>query len=135
MFTTDHRVDDSVEPSESGQAKVPGNHETRLHTALRALGSRSKAKPSDACRSESHDAYSGVLFPIADRWRVIVCRDGIQFILQYRVSLTAPNRWAGKSYPTTREGLRESIWRIVGPDACEAVRAHIDALPESIRLA
>ena len=122
-----------VERSEPGRVIPSTNDETCLHTALSAIGARSGVIPPGACRNESWDAYSGLLFPVCDRWRAIVCRDGIQFILQYRASPTAPNRWIGKSYPTTREGLRESIDRIVGKDACEGVRSYINALPDHIR--
>jgi len=82
--------------------------------------------------SESDDDYAGVLFLITSRWRVIVCKDGIQFILQYRTSPTQPRRWRGRSYPTTREGLRDSIRRHVGRDACDAVADQLNALPDRI---
>ena len=101
-------------------------------TALRGSKRHPRGIPSDGFGNESDDAYPAVLFQVANRWRAIVCRDGIQYILQYRTSPTQPCRWRGKSYPSTREGLRESIQRLVGPYACEAVKTKIDALPEHV---
>lgn len=48
---------------------------------------------------ESHDAYSGEVFRLGE-WRVIVCKDGIQWILQHRTSdwRLAGGRWRGRHY-------------------------------------
>lgn len=101
-------------------------------TGLRGSKWPSKSMPSGTFGSESDDAYPAVLLEVANRWRAIVCREGIQYILQYRTSPTGSCRWRGKSYPVTREGLRESIRRLVGHYACEAIKSKIDELPEHV---
>ena len=55
---------------------------------------------------ERDDCYAAVVIHLTQRWRIIVCKDGIQWILQQR-SVAPPNTgtWAGKSYSTTRSGL------------------------------
>ena len=55
---------------------------------------------------ERDDCYADVVIHLASRWRIIVCKDGIQWILQQR-SVAPPNTgtWSGKSYSTTRSGL------------------------------
>ena len=57
-------------------------------------------------RRERDDNYWGVIVVLNDRFRIIVCKNAIQFILQKR-SVTPPNTgtWAGKTYTTTRDGL------------------------------
>ena len=57
-------------------------------------------------RRERDDNYWCVIVILNDRFRIIVCKDAIQFILQKR-SVAPPNTgtWAGKTYTTTRDGL------------------------------
>ena len=57
-------------------------------------------------RRERDDNYWGVIVVLNDRFRIIVCKNAIQFILQKR-SVAPPNTgtWAGKTYTTTRDGL------------------------------
>lgn len=82
---------------------------------------------------ERDDCYADVVILLALRWRIIVCKDGIQWILQQR-SVTPPNTgtWSGKSYSTTRSGLiaacsdRELL---SDPSARQA----LDALPSDVR--
>lgn len=82
---------------------------------------------------ERDDNYADVVIHLASRWRIIVCKDGIQWILQQR-SVAPPNTgtWSGKSYSTTRSGLiaacsdRELL---SDPSARQA----IDALPSDVR--
>ena len=82
---------------------------------------------------ERDDHYAKVIVQLGPRWRIIVCKDGIQWILQQR-SVAAPNTgtWSGKSYSTTRSGLiaacsdRELL---SDPSARQA----LDALPSDVR--
>jgi hypothetical protein len=53
---------------------------------------------------ERDDAYRNVVAQLAPRWRVIVCRDGIQWILQ-RKEASHRGPWRGVSYHTNRDGL------------------------------
>ena len=82
---------------------------------------------------ERDDHYAKVIVQLGPRWRIIVCKDGIQWILQQR-SVAPPNTgtWSGKSYSTTRSGLiaacsdRELL---SDPSARQA----LDALPSDVR--
>lgn len=59
---------------------------------------------------ESADHYRDVIFT-GERFRVIVCRDGIQWIVQRRGPKTmAGARWRSHSYVTTRNALA-SVWQ------------------------
>ena len=55
---------------------------------------------------ERDDNYNSVIVQLAPRWRIIICKDSIQFILQKRSSKHSnKGMWMGKSYPTTRDAL------------------------------
>ena len=79
---------------------------------------------------ESDDDYRDVIALLAPRWRVICCRDGIQWILQKKeASHEAP--WRGVKHFTTKAALIEacgSLNLLSEPNA-EAV---LYALPERI---
>jgi hypothetical protein len=73
------------------------------------LSSRSNANLQAASLAESDDRYPAVAI-LNQRYRVIRCRDGIQWILQCRVRPDRPERvtrddWRGRSYCRTREAL------------------------------
>ena len=99
-------------------------------TLYQNSGGSSPQAPS--CR-ERDDDYGDVIVHLAPRSRIIVCKDGIQWILQQR-SVAPPNTgtWSGKSYSTTRSGLiaacsdRELL---SDPSARQA----LDALPSDVR--
>lgn len=55
---------------------------------------------------ESSDAYHRVVVRLSQRWRVIVCRDGIQWIVQRRVAAgRRGGEWKGVHYCRTRDAL------------------------------
>ena len=87
----------------------------------------------DDTHREISEFYTGVIAYLNPRWRVIICKDGRQFILQYRSSKHMnKGMWLGKSYPTTREALRcvcSSRGLLSDPKA----RAELEALPERAR--
>jgi hypothetical protein len=58
-------------------------------------------------RIETADDYFRVIARLNRRWRVIECRNGIQWILQRRGSPEKVRRddWRGRSYCRTREAL------------------------------
>lgn len=62
--------------------------------------------PATSCR-ESDDNYFAVLVALNTRWRVIACRDGIQWILQQRDATRSLHGapWRGRSYFRTRDAL------------------------------
>lgn len=75
-------------------------------------------------REEDGD-YSGLLVTLNDDWRVIVCRDGIQWILQKRRG-KGSNRFAAVSYCRRRDGLVRCIGERCGevhPFALDLIRA------------
>ena len=91
------------------------------------------SSPQPRSRRERDDDYCDVIVHIASRWRVIICKDGIQWILQQR-SVAPPNTgtWSGKSYPTTRDALIAACSsRNLLSDA--SARRALDALPDDVR--
>ena len=62
--------------------------------------------PQSPSHRERDDNYAKVIAQLGPRWRIIVCKDDIQFILQKR-SVLPPNTgtWSGKSYSTTRDAI------------------------------
>jgi hypothetical protein len=82
--------------------------------------------------SEEAENYHAVVTQLSDDWRVIVCRAGIQWILQHRAGQRhGTARWVGRSYCRTSEALNRLSHKHAGtlrPDAA----AILAALPERI---
>ncbi len=79
---------------------------------------------------ESSDNYRRIITQDG-KWRVIVCKYGIQWILQRRrksANNTAGVRWDGVSYCVTQKVL-DRLWR--HKTGCSA--KEIDALPDNFR--
>ena len=91
------------------------------------------SSPQPPSHRERDDNYAKVIAQLAPRWRVIICKDGIQWILQQR-SVPFPNTgtWAGKSYSTTRDALIAacSDRGLLSEPSEEQL---LDALPSSFR--
>ncbi|MCU9847315.1 hypothetical protein OEZ60_04790 [Defluviimonas sp. WL0024] len=84
----------------------------------------------EADHRETADLYHGVIVR-RDGFRVILCRDGIQWILQKRMAPVrgrAAPRWRALGYFTTRAALVR-LWHAKTGSACE----ELDALPERIK--
>ncbi len=64
------------------------------------------SSPQRLSHRERDDNYAKVIAQLGPRWRIIACKDGLQWILQKR-SVPSPNAgtWSGKSYSTTRDAL------------------------------
>ena len=69
--------------------------------------------------SESHshrerdDSYSKVIIKLAPRWRIIECRNALQWIIQHRSSkLLNRGHWLSVSYHTSRNKLIEVSTRL-----------------------
>ena len=79
---------------------------------------------------ERDDTYSDVVVECRDRWRVIRCRRGLQWIIQKR-STKRPNRgvFIGKSFHTTRKSLLEACSRLQLLDSPRILASLLD-LPE-----
>ncbi len=55
---------------------------------------------------EISDFYVGIIIELEPRWRVIICKAGIQWILQKRSSkYLNKGVWLGESYCTARDAL------------------------------
>jgi hypothetical protein len=82
---------------------------------------------------ETADNYPRVVAILNPGWRVIECRDGVQWILQRRGSpeMARGDDWRGRSYCQTKEALIRCTREYAGeiePAAC----ATLAALPERI---
>ena len=79
---------------------------------------------------ERDDEYREVIAQLAPSWRVIVCRDYLQWIIQKRTAEPLHRGvWRSQSYVTSRSSLIRlcaSLELLSG----HAVRATLDALPE-----
>ena len=81
---------------------------------------------------ERDDNYSKVIIQLAPRWRIIECRNALQWIIQHR-SAKPLNRgyWLGVSYLTSRNKLIEvSTGLNLLSDA--SMKDVLDSLPETI---
>jgi hypothetical protein len=82
---------------------------------------------------ETADGYAGFVVQLNPDWRVVACRDRVQWILQRRGSPEKPRRddWRSRSYCRTREALircaREHAGHII-----PAALATLSSLPERI---
>jgi hypothetical protein len=83
--------------------------------------------------AESADSYPHRIAVLNDRWRVIECRHGLQWILQYRASAETylTSVWRSRSYCATSEALIRCRRQHAG--VIDAVAfAILEALPERI---
>ena len=81
---------------------------------------------------ESDDNYARVVAQFDDGWRVIVCRDDLQWILQRRDGERAGGaRWTGVGYCRTREALLR-LCRASSARIAPSEWAVLVALPEYI---
>ena len=78
---------------------------------------------------ERDDNYQGVIVQLDPRWRIIECRESIQWIIQKRSAKPLnPGYWLGTSYVTDRDALIElSVKRGLLSDPFK--RAVLEALP------
>ena len=99
-------------------------------TPLRNSGGSSPQRPS---HRERDDNYQRVIVELAPRCRIIVCKDGIQWILQKRSAEPSHSgEWRGVSYLTDRDALIElSVKR--GLLSEPSSRAVLEALPSDVR--
>ena len=80
---------------------------------------------------ERDDGYKGVVAQLAPRWRVIICKDGIQWILQ-RKEASHGGPWRGVSYHTSRDGLLRACGSLkaLPSSGLEAVEAFPEFISE-----
>jgi hypothetical protein len=84
--------------------------------------------------AESDDSYAYLVTVLNYRWRVIECRRGIQWILQYRnrTETVARHAWRGRSYCRTKEALIRCCDEHAGQTDA-AARRILTALPDRIK--
>ena len=62
---------------------------------------------------ERDDSYSKIIIQLAPRWRIIECRNALQWIIQHRSSkLLNRGHWLSVSYHTSRNKLIEVSTRL-----------------------
>ena len=67
--------------------------------------------PAVEAHRESSDHYSYIILILTNRWRIILCRQGLQWILQRRENLHG-GAWRGFRYFRTRKVLIEECGRL-----------------------
>ena len=81
---------------------------------------------------EKDDNYHWVIVRLAPRWRVIVCRDAVQWIIQYRTADPLHRGvWRGRVYVTTKDSLIRSCARLESLSD-PSVTAILSVLPDRI---
>jgi|GEM_PF-2522194 len=80
-------------------------------------------------RREKDENYDDVVVMLNDHWRVIRCKDRIQWIVQK----ASPSEWKSKSFTRFREGLYSAV-RWFKIDASPESLAHLASLPERVDL-
>ena len=79
---------------------------------------------------ERDDSFSQVVVQMAPRWRVIICKDHLQWIIQKRSAETLHRgEWRGHSYVTSRSSLIK-LCASLELLSYHVVRVTLDALPE-----
>lgn len=78
---------------------------------------------------ETSDGYGGIVVQLSPRWRVVLCRDGIQWIVQHRKSGGAERPWRAQRYFATRQALILFCTRLKEP-VDQAALARLSDLPE-----
>lgn len=62
------------------------------------------SSPQPSSRMESADYYDDVILHLTARWRIIFCKDRIQWIIQKKEA-SHEGPWRGVSYHTCRDSL------------------------------
>lgn len=100
-------------------------------TALASAG-----RLPEISRRESDDDYVGVVARLNARWRVIECKDKIQWIVQVAKRTGHGAQWRGASFLRSREGLLRAVRDLAGPvdaDALAILQALPARFPEGVR--
>jgi hypothetical protein len=84
-------------------------------------------------RLETADDYAGLVAQLNPNWRVVECRDRMQWILQRRGSPQKAHKdgWRGRSYCRTSEVLRRCT-RVYAGAIDASAAANLASLPEWI---
>lgn len=86
--------------------------------------------PDPANNREESDYYRAIIAKLNADWRVIECRDAIQWILQRRAGIRhGEPRWDSRCYCRTRQGLVRRVRELAGKSDAYAL-AIIGSLPD-----
>ena len=101
-----------------------------LNTPPYPLTMQGVAEQMTPSHRERDDTYSRIVTQCRDKWRIIRCKRGLQWIIQKR-STGRPNRgvFIGKSFHTTRQSLIEACSRLQLLDDPKKLKSLLD-LPE-----
>lgn len=77
---------------------------------------------------ERDDNYNSVIVQLAPRWRVIACKDGMQWIVQQKEA-SHGGPWRGMSYHTNRDGLLR-VCGSLETACCGGALEALEALPD-----
>ena len=114
----------AADSAEQSRAPRAGEHDgeaspdTQTQAAPGRTGLSNAGHVPVAVRGEENDAYP-VLVALNCRWRVIVCKNSIQWILQTRRG--GPDSWRGRSFCRTREALVRCARQHAGEIAADAM--------------
>jgi hypothetical protein len=114
-------------PRNSKQSKPAGG-------GRKMLSDPSLSSPSSPSTSkrEKDNNYHRVVSPLNERYRLVECKDGIQWLVQRRDKSSetlATTRWRNVSYPRCREGVFAALaWLRI--EVSPAVMARLVALPD-----
>ena len=84
----------------------------------------------EATAIESSDLYAKVIVQSSDRWRVILCSQGLQWIIQKKESSHA-GPWRAEKYVTSRSALIRACGTL-GLLSDPATEAVLYALPDYV---
>ena len=118
-------------PSKNWKAQFPRNKGdgdmVKVLNTPPSKNLRGAAVKAPLSHRKRDDNYNGVIVQLAPRWRIIICKDGIQWIVQQKEASHA-GPWIGMSYNTNRDGLLRACGRVgaLNNDILEA----FEALPD-----
>ena len=96
-------------------------------TVSKSASNRSIGAPESG--QETADGYGRIVCHLADRWRVVTCKDNWQWIIQRRKAGDAGRNWRAVSYHRTQNALIRRCASLCGQmDPC--AMAALAALPE-----
>ena len=76
---------------------------------------------------ERYDSYRGVIFQIPDtRYRVAVCLEGRQWLLQQR---KGKDQWKNKKHCSRKENLLKRLHELLPTDDYLKIKSRVEALP------
>lgn len=110
-----------------------GNRAPENVSLARATTFSSRANFVKQERREEHDDYCRVICKLANGWRLVVCRDHLQFIVQRkRGERCGRPRWEGTAFLQTRAGVDRFCRKL--NRLLPSARRLIDKLPDHITM-